>query len=155
MKKADKLTWWERYLTNEIGIEFKACLYFFAVLFFYCVYRIINGIFDASILHMTEMIFTCYIIGYIQVFVFGNFDEADQLRVREYLGIVICTGLYCLVSFWGKWFNREVFVTLIFAGYILVTYICVFLIYRSKRRIDDKKLNEELRLFQTEHRKKE
>ncbi len=155
MKKADKLTWWERYLTNEIGIEFKACLYFFAVLFFYCVYRIINGIFDASILHMTEMIFTCYIIGYIQVFIFGNFDEADQLRVREYLGIVICTGLYCLVSFWGKWFNREVFVTLIFAGYILVTYICVFLIYRSKRRIDDKKLNEELRLFQTEHRKKE
>ena len=155
MKKAEKLTWWERYLTNEIGIEFKACLYFFAVLFFYCVYRIINGIFDASILHMTEMIFTCYIIGYIQVFVFGNFDEADQLRVREYLGIVICTGLYCLVSFWGKWFNREVFVTLIFAGYILVTYICVFLIYRSKRRIDDKKLNEELRLFQTEHRKKE
>ncbi|MBQ9064697.1 MAG: hypothetical protein IJ123_04550 [Blautia sp.] len=57
MKKVDKLSLWERYLTNEIVIEFKARLYFFTVLFFYCVYRMINGIFDASILHMAEMIF--------------------------------------------------------------------------------------------------
>jgi hypothetical protein len=155
MKDDKKLTLWERYLTKEIGIEFKACLYFFAILFFYCVYRMIGGIFDASILHMTVMIFTCYFIGYLQVYVFGNFDEADQLKVRECLGILICTLLYCIVSYFGNWFDKKLSVTLIFAAYLLITYVCVFLIYKSKRTIDDKKLNEDLRLFQTEHKKSE
>ena len=155
MKENGKLTVWEKYLTNEIGIEFKACLYFFAMLFFYCVYRMISGVDNASILHMAEMIFTCYIIGYIQVFLFGNFDEAEKLGVREIAGVVVCTFLYCLVSYFGNWYEKKLPVTLIMAAYILVTYICVIIIYRSKRRIDDKKLNEELKLFQTEHRKSE
>ena len=150
-----KISLWEAYLTREIGIEFKACLYFFAILFFYCVYRLINGNSDAGILEMAEMIFTCYIIGYIQVSVFSDFDEAEALKFREWLGIAVCTCLYCLVSFIGKWFDREIITTLIFAGYLLITYICVFFIYRSKRRIDDKKLNEDLKLFQTEHKKSE
>ena len=64
MKDKKKVTLWELYLTKEIGIEFKACLYFFAFLFFYCVFRIIGGVYEASILHMTELIFTCYFIGY-------------------------------------------------------------------------------------------
>jgi len=153
MKNDNKLTLWERYLTKEIGIEFKACLYFFAILFFYCVYRLINGSFDAGILHMTEMIFTCYIIGYIQVYLFNNFDEADKLGAKEYAGMAVCTLLYCLVSYFGGWFDKKITVTLIMAVYILITYFCVFLIYKSKRTIDDKKLNEELRLFQTEHKK--
>ena len=154
MREDKKLTLWERYLTQEIGIEFKACLYFFAFLFFICVFRMINGIFDVSILHMAEMILTCYIIGYIQVFLFNNFDEADTLGLRECTGIVVCTALYCAVSYIGGWLDRRIVATLIFAAYIVVSYICVFLIYRSKRRIDDKKLNEELRLFQTEHKGK-
>lgn len=149
----NKLTLWERYLTNEIGIEFKACLYFFAVLFFYCVYRMIGGVFDASILHMAEMIFTCYFIGYIQLLVFGNFDEADKLGVLECVGMAVCTLVYTAVSWFGGWFEKNLLATLLFAAYILLAYFCVFFIYKSKRRIDDKKLNEELRLFQTEHKK--
>lgn len=155
MKKKRKLTLWERYLTKEIGIEFKACLYFFAILFFYCVYRMLGGIFDASILHMSVMIFTCYFIGYMQVYLFGNFDEADELRGKECVGMAICTLLYCLVSYIGNWFDRDIVVTLLFVAYILITYICVFFIYKTKRVIDDKKLNEDLRLFQTEHKKSE
>ncbi|MCR4904338.1 MAG: DUF3021 domain-containing protein [Butyrivibrio sp.] len=155
MKNDKKVSLWERYLTNEIGIEFKACLYFFAILFFYCVYRIINGIFDAGILHMTEMIFTCYFIGYLQVYLLWNFDEADKLGIKEIAGMVICTALYCLVSYFGNWFDKKIIVTLILAAYILFTYFCVFFIYKTKREIDDKKLNEELRLFQTEHKKSE
>ena len=151
----NRLTLWERYLTKEIGIEFKACLYFFAILFFYCVYRILQGTFDAEIPHMAEMILTCYIIGYIQVYLFDNFDEAETIKGRECAGMAVCTLLYCLVSYLGGWFGRKITVTLIMAAYILITYVCVFLVYRSKRRIDDKKLNEELRLFQTEHRKSE
>ena len=94
MKKDGKLTIWEAYLTKEIGIEFKACLYFFAILFYYCVYRMVCGIFDASIIHMAEQILTCYVICYLQVYLFGNFDEADKLRGREIAGMIICPGLY-------------------------------------------------------------
>ena len=102
---------------------------------------------------MTEMILTCYIIGYIQVYLFGNFDEADSLGVREYVGAFVCIILYSLVSYFGGWFEKKVLVTLILAAYTVLLYFCVFLIYRTKRRIDDKKLNEELMLFQTEHKK--
>ncbi len=153
MKKDGKLTLWERYLTNEIGIEFKACLYFFTILFFYCVFRLIRGHFDAEILHMTEMIFTCYFIGYAQVLVFWNFDEAGKLGVKECTGMVACTLLYCIVSYFGGWFEKKIGVTLIFAAYLLLTYFCVYLIYKTKREIDDKKLNEDLKLFQSEHKK--
>ena len=115
MKDKKKLSLWELYLTKEIGIEFKSCLYFFAFLFFYCVYRVCLGIYDASILHMTELIFTCYI----------------------------------------NWFAKDLLVTLLFAAYILLVYFCVYLIYKYKRKIDDKKLNEDLKFFQTSHQKSE
>ena len=153
MKNEKKLSLWERYLTKEISIEFKACLYFFAILFFYCVCRMINGSFEAEILHMAEMILTCYIICYLQVYLFGNFDETETVGLKECIGVTVCTLLYCAVSFFGGWFGKQPVVSLILAAYILITYICVFFIYRSKRRIDDKKLNEELRIFQTEHKK--
>ncbi len=144
---------WELYMTKEIGIEFKSCLYFFAILFFYCVYRICGGIFVADILHMAEMILTCYVIGYLQVYVFWNFDEAENLRLKEWVGIIVCTLLYIVVSYVFKWFDRNALVTFLYALYILLMYFCVFLIYKTKRRIDDKRLNEDLKLFQAEHRK--
>ncbi len=153
MKDKKKVTVWERYLTKEIGIEFKSCLYFFAILFFYCVYRMINGSFEANILHMGELILTCYIIGYIQVYLLWNFDEADSFGLKECAGMLICTALYCGASLALNWFDRRPIPTLLLAVYLIICYICVFIIYRSKRRIDDKKLNEELRLFQTKHKK--
>ncbi len=153
MKNNEKTTLWERYLTKEIGIEFKACLYFFAILFFYCMYRIITGSMDASIIHMAEMIFGCYIIGYIQVYLLWNFDEADSVGVREIAGVAICTLIYSLLSYFFGWFDGNVYVTLGLAVYLIVTYVCVILIYKTKRNIDDKKLNEDLALFKTEHQK--
>lgn len=155
MKNKKKVTLWELYLTKEIGIEFKACLYFFAFLFYYCVFRLINGVYDASILHMTELILACYIIGYIQVYLLWNFDEADTLKAKEIVGMVGCTCVYCLLSWLFNWFNKNLLVTLIFAAYILLVYVCVYLIYKYKRIIDDKKLNEDLKLFQTEHKKED
>ena len=59
---------WERYLTKEIGIEFKACLYFFAILFFYCMYRLCLGKTVADMIHMAEMIGLAYLVGYLQVY---------------------------------------------------------------------------------------
>ena len=153
MKNKKGVSIWELYLTKEIGIEFKACLYFFAILFFYCVYRVIGGVYDASILHMTELIFTCYIIGYIQVYLLWNFDEADSLGGKELVGMLVCTALYCGVSYVFGWFSKSIFVTALLAAYIIIMYICVFFIYKCKRNIDDKRLNEDLKLFQTKHKK--
>ena len=154
-KKKDKtkVTWWELYLTKEIGIEFKACLYFFAILFFYCVVRLIGGSYVADMLHMLEMILTCYVIGYIQVYLLWNFDEADTLGGKELLGMVICTVAYAVLSYLFRWFDRNILATVIFAAYLMLTYICVYFIYKSKRYIDDKRLNEDLRIFQSEHKK--
>ncbi|MBR5421221.1 MAG: DUF3021 family protein [Lachnospiraceae bacterium] len=151
MDKKNKLSLWERYLTREIGIEFKSCLYFFAVLFFYCVYKLVCGVYEAGILHMSEMILACYLIGYLQVYGFNNFDEADSLRGREWLGVGVCTVLYTLLSYFLGWFDKKLWLSGVFTAYILLVYFCVFLIYRAKRRIDDKILNEDLRLFQAEH----
>ncbi len=150
---SSRVTLWELYLTKEIGIEFKACLYFFAFLFYYCVYRMLGGIFVADILHMAELIFICYFIGYLQVYALWNFDEADTLGVKEWAGMILCTAIYCGLSYALNWFDRNLLATAIFAIYIMVVYICVFFIYKSKRQIDDKKLNEDLRLFQSEHKK--
>ena len=152
MKERKRVSLWELYLTKEISIEFKACLYFFAFLFFYCMYRVIGGVYDASILHMTELILACYMIGYIQVYLLWNFDEADKLGGKEILGIALCTAVYTAISWLFNWFDKNIIATALFAAYILLVYFCVYLVYKYKRIIDDKKLNEDLKLFQTRHK---
>ena len=145
----NKPSLWERYLTKEIGIEFKACLYFFALLFFYCVYRLCVGLTVADILHMAEMIFLTYIVGYLQVFLLWNFDEANKLGKKEILGIVICTAIYVGVSYLGSWFDKNVYVTMGFAAYVIFLYVCVYFVYKCRRKIDDKILNADLEMFKT------
>ena len=137
----------KQYLGSEIGIEFKACLYFFAILFFYSMYRILQGSFFANIIVMAEMIFSTYIIGYIQVYLLGNFDEAEQLTWREILASVFCSIVYSSISFLGKWYDRNITVTVLFFCYILFCYICAFFIYKIKRDVDTAVLNHELENF--------
>lgn len=140
---------WERYLTKEIGIEFKACLYFFALLFFYCVYRLFMGLTVADILHMAEMIFSTYVVGYIQVFLLWNFDEADELGKKEITGIAFCTVIYTAVSYFCNWFEKNIYVTTGFFAYVIFLYICVYFVYKCRRKIDDKILNYDLEMFKT------
>jgi len=140
---------WERYLTKEIGIEFKACLYFFGILFYYCCYRLCIGSVVADILHMSEMIFLTYIIGYVQVYLLWDFDESDKLSKKEWFGIMICTVIYTSISYIGNWFQRNVYVTIGFFAYMVFMYVCVYLIYKGRRHIDDKILNADLELFKT------
>ena len=137
----------KQYLGSEIGIEFKACLYFFAILFFYSMYRILQGSFFANIIVMAEMIFSTYIMGYIQVYLLGNFDEAEQLTWREILASVFCSIVYSSISFFGKWYDRNITVTVLFFCYILFCYICVFFVYKVKRDVDTAVLNHELENF--------
>ena len=98
---------------------------------------------------MAEMIFLTYAVGYLQVYVLWNFDESDEISKKELLGIIICTIIYTAVSYRGKWFDRNSYVTLGFAAYIVFVYICVYLVYKCRRRIDDKILNSDLKLFKT------
>ena len=140
---------WERYLTKEIGIEFKTCLYFYALLFFYCIYRLCVGLSVAEILHMAEMILLTYIMGYIQVYLLWNFDESDHMGKKEIFGVFVCTVLYTAASYAGNWFDRNRYVTIGFAAYVIFLYVCVYFVYKCRRIIDDKILNYDLALFQT------
>ncbi|MGN0395208.1 MAG: DUF3021 family protein [Coprococcus sp.] len=147
-KKSNNISVWQRYLTVEIGIEFKACLYFFCLLFFYSIYRIIGGSFEASIIHMAEMIFTTYVMGYVQVFLMSNFDESERLRAKEIIYIIICSFIYVFVATFTGWFDRRLKISIIFFFFMIFVYICSFLICKIKRDIDAKILNEDLKSFQ-------
>lgn len=147
-KRRKKLSVWEHYLAMEIAIEFKACLYFFAILFFYCMYRLLIGSAQASILHMAEMIFLTYAMGYMQVYLLSGFDEGERLGVKESLYLALCSLIYAGSSFFGGWFGRVIWISILFFLYVAFLYVCVFFVYKSKRKLDDKIMNENLKLFQ-------
>lgn len=143
-----KMSLLERYLVVEIAIEFKACIYFFSILFFYSTYRLIGGSREADVLHMGEMILLTYGMGYFQRYVLGNFDEGERLGVREALYLFLCVGIFAAVSYLGNWFGRSALGTVFFALFMVVAYLCGFLVYKLKRVLDAKQLNEDLRAFQ-------
>lgn len=149
MKEPQKrLTRWERFLATEIGIEFKACLYFLSIMFFYCTYRIANGSLFGNIIHMAEMIFLTYAIGYVQVYFLSNFDESEHLHGKELLYIFVCSVFYAVISYLGGWFHRNIPVTIGFAFYMMFAYFVASWLYRFKRNTDARLLNEDLKSFQ-------
>lgn len=135
------------YLSKEIAIEYKACLYFYSILVFYCIYLVCQGVFHASILHMCEMIGSTYLMGYLQIYCLDNFDEAEQFGEREFMKTIICSVIYTGVSFLFGWFDRSIWVTLLFFSFFVFAYWCVYLINKMKRNIDTKNLNELLEQF--------
>lgn len=145
---------WEHYLEKEIRIEFKACLYFFCILFFYSMYRLLGGSLEAGIPHMAEMILLCYAMGYVQVYVLADFDEGERLGLRELCYAVLCSLIYAGSAWVFKWFDRKIIVCAIFDAYMLLVYACTFLVYYSRRRLDERLLNEDLKAFK-ERRKDE
>lgn len=138
----------ERYLAVEIEIEFKACLYFFCILFFYSVYRLLCGSREAGIIHMGEMIFLTYGMGYFQRYLLAGFDEADRWGIREIFSLLLCVGIYTAASWLGGWFDRRVPVTVLYAFFMALAYVCGFAVYKIKRALDAKLLNEDLKAFQ-------
>ena len=94
------------------------------------------------------MILLTYGMGYVQVYLLSNFDEGEQLQGKTVWYMALCAGIYTGASFLGKWFDRNVPVTVGFALYMILVYLCAFLVYKSKRKIDEKHLNEDLKAFQ-------
>lgn len=143
----NKMSKWQKYLSTEIGIEFKAGIYFYCILFFYALYELSIGRFYTSILIMAEMILTAYVICNIQVYLFQNFDESEHFALSELCSSIVCTILYTAVSYLGNWFDHNVLPTFLFFLYIIFCYICIFAVYKIKRTIDTKNLNQDLTTF--------
>lgn len=147
MKRSKKLDKFRHVLLTEVGIEFKACLYFFAILFFYCMYRITQGSFQADMLIMAEIILTTYVMGYVQVYLLRNFEESDRLGGFEWMASILCSLIYVGVSFLFSWFDRNWLPELLFFGYVMLCYLSVFCIYYVRRHWDTEELNLELESF--------
>ncbi|MBO5209568.1 MAG: DUF3021 family protein [Lachnospiraceae bacterium] len=137
----------KKFMALEIGIEFKACIYFCMILFFYFMYQILQGSMQAGIIIMTEMIFTAYGMCYIQIYLLNNFDEVDNISLKDILAGFGCSVLYTLLGYVMKWFDRNDTATISFFFYIMFCYCCIWLIYKIKREVDTALLNEELEQF--------
>lgn len=138
----------EKYLTRKIGVEIKCCLMFFMILCFYSGYRLICGSMEAGIIHMLEMAVLAYLLGWIQALIGSDFDEVDKLCAKDWAVILIGSLIYTVASCVFGWFGNSLIATVIFAGYMIVTYLCIFLIYKIKRAIDARLLNDDLKQFQ-------
>ncbi|MCM1144738.1 MAG: DUF3021 domain-containing protein [Blautia sp.] len=134
-------------LSYEVGIEFKACLYFAIILFYYFIFCILQGSYYASIVLMVEMVLTTYAMGYIQVYLMGNFDEAERFDRKTAFATLFCSAVYAAISYGLDWFGRNSAVTAGFFFYMLLVYGCVFLCYKIKRDVDTVQLNRELADF--------
>ena len=152
MRKKKWAEGFRKYLETEVQVEYKACLYFFAILFFYCCYLLFQGVYAARILYLAEMIFTTYLVGYVQICLLGNFDEGEHFGGREFLSAAGCTAVYTLVSYLCGWFDKRKDATAWFAAFLLFGYACLFLVNKIKRGADTKRLNELLTLYQDKGR---
>ena len=137
----------KKFISLEIGIEIKACLYFAIILFFYFAYQMIQGSLYASILRMIEIVLTAYAMSYLQVYLLHNFDEAERIDVHVVIRTLFCSALYTAASFFFRWYDRNPAATACYFLYMLLCYLCVFLIYKIKRDIDTAQLNQELEAF--------
>ncbi len=138
---------WEFFVSREISIEYKACLYFYSILVFYCIYLACTGVFQASVLFMCEMILSAYLMGYLQIYLLDNFDEAEHFGKKEFGQSAFCSLLYTGASYLFGWFDRNLLVTGLFFAFFVFAYWCVYLVNKIKRDIDTKNLNELLVQF--------
>lgn len=139
-----------KFLFYEIAIDFKTCIYFFMILFYYFAWQIIQGSLTADIVLMVEMLAAAYVMGYIQMYLLGNFDEAEKLGKRELYKILLASLTYTVASYVLNWFSRNLIATVLFFVYMVLCYGCIFLSYKIKRDVDTAQLNRELEQFKKE-----
>ena len=137
----------ERYLTTKIGVEIKCCLSFFLILCFYCIVQLVEGCFNANIFHMLQMVLLAYVMHWVQSLLGCDFDEVDRLGWKEWLLILLGSFAYAAAAQLGNWFEN-IGIVIGFGFYMVGAYLCTFLIYKIKRVIDAKFLNDDLRSFQ-------
>lgn len=138
----------EKWLTIKIGVEIRCCLSFFLMLFFYCVYRLMGGVTEANIWHIAEMILMAYVFGWVQALLRADYDQMDQLGLKEWAVLMFSGAVYGFTAWLGCWFEGSWPITLLFALYMTGCGLCTVLICHIKRFIDAKLLNDDLKAFQ-------
>lgn len=146
-------TFLERYLTTKIGVEIKCCLCFFLILCFYSIYRLMIGSVNADIFHMLQMILLAYVMEWIQALIGSDFDELDSFGIKEWILILLGSLVYAIAAHFGNWLDKSIVAEIGFGLYMVAVYLCTFLIYKIKRVIDAKFLNDDLKLFQEREEK--
>jgi len=96
------------------------------------------------------MILMAYFVGYLQIYVLHDFDEAEKFGKREATSAFLCTCIYAVISGVFGWFEGNVWVTVLFSGYIFLCYLCVYLINKIRRKVDTDRLNDMLTAYKKE-----
>lgn len=143
----------ERFLLKELGIEFKAALYFYTMFFFYLVYKIWCGSIQGNLLVLVEMIATTYIMAWLQMFFGGNFDEAETVDLYVIFKVICSAFVYTGISYLGNWFDRNLIVTMVYFVFMILCYGCVYWVYSFRRIVSTKEMNEELQAFKQQKQK--
>ena len=61
--------------------------------------------------------------------------------------VIVSSVVYAIVGHFAGWFDGNAGVGVGFGFYIVCAYLCSYLIYKIKRTIDAKHLNEDLNQF--------
>lgn len=146
--KKKLMTLFERWLTIKIGVEFRCCLTFFLMVFFYGVHRLLTGSDQASIWHLAQMMGAAYLYGWVQALLHADFDEMDRPGLKEWAVILGGAAAYALAAWLGGWFGGSVPVTGLFFLYMTGCALSTLLILYLKRSIDSRLLGDDLKQFQ-------
>ena len=135
---------WKDFLSKEIAIDYKTCIYALCVLIFDAGFQLWHHQYYISILFLLEIITCTYIITYVQVYLFNNFDEAKHLALKEWLGLVVSIILYDLIAYLLGWFGRGNISWILgfFSIYLFICYFSVYIANKIKRKIDTNRLNQ-------------
>lgn len=147
MKKSRFKEKFMHYLGAEVWIEYKACLYSYCMMVFYCIFLLCQRIYQARILILSEMVIAAYFMVYLQVYPLKNFDESDRFGKHELLSTLLCSFLYMLISYMLNWFERSFLATGLFFLFMLFSFCCVYLVNKIRRAYDTRNLNRMLADF--------
>lgn len=147
MKKSRFKEKFMHYLGAEVWIEYKACLYSYCMMVYYCIFLLCRRTYQARILILSEMVIAAYFMVYLQVYPLKNFDESDRFGKHELLSTLLCSFLYMLISYMLNWFERSFLATGLFFLFMLFSFCCVYLVNKIRRAYDTRNLNRMLADF--------
>lgn len=138
---------WKKILTREIRVDIKTCMYFFCILFFYCMYILLQNRRFIDMLILLEILAASYVMSYIQTCVFHNFDEGEHFGFFEIFASAACSVIYAGISFLFGWFAGSAAATAWFFAYMLLCMVTIYFTFKIRRAADTKELNSELEQF--------
>lgn len=148
-------TKWENVLSQEINIKYKASIYSICHLFYIAIFLINQQKYEISLIQLAQIVLLAWAINHIEIYIFANFDEADQLTGKWWLSALICSVLYMIAANWLNWFQGNLSVLVGFGTYQLFCYWGVYINNKIKRHIDSKQLNQLLKTYKQGKEKKD